>query len=32
MDDNDWDADSWVTVFCVICLVGILFFLYIGVI
>lgn len=28
MDNNDWDEDSWVTVFCAICLVGILFFLY----
>lgn len=32
MDNNDWDEDSWVAVFCAICLVGMLFFLYIGVI
>jgi hypothetical protein len=32
MDDNNWDEDSWVAVFCAICLVGMLFFLYIGVI
>lgn len=32
MDDNNWDEDSWVGLFCAVCLVGILLFLYIGVI
>lgn len=30
MDDNDWDADLPVTIFCLVCLVGILFFVYMG--
>ena len=32
MDNNDWDEDSWVTIFCVIGLIGILLSLYMGVI
>ena len=31
MDDNDWDADLPVTIFCVVCLVGILFFVFLGI-
>ena len=31
MDNNDWDEDSFIAIFCAICLVGILFFLYTGV-
>lgn len=31
MDDNDWDADLAVTIFCVVCLAGILFFVFLGI-
>ena len=31
MDDNDWDEDSMLTIFCVVCLIGLLFFVFLGI-
>jgi hypothetical protein len=31
MDDNDWDEDALLTIFCVVCLVGLLLFVFFGI-
>ena len=31
MDNNDWDEDALLTIFCVVCLAGILFFVFLGI-